>query len=399
MLRFLRNELREGGLDRIRDAYSRLLNNVTVVQIDIRDPASGPTIFDSLNSRQEPMTIGDLVRNGIFSIVASDDPDEVELIDRDHWQPFYKGFEFCGKDYFNSFFFPYGLIVNAALKKTDTYNFLQKRWKGQNPVEIIADLKLYQDPFMDLMCGTNCVEHAFDVAEALRRLFELQMPTSTLPFLMKLSMECKAGVIAAQNIVELLEVIESFLVRRAVCGIEPTGLHAVFKGLWQDLGGKFTSESVRGAISSHRTVTWPSDSDFRSAIEQRALYGASVTRYLLIEYDRSLGGDSPKDVPWIEHVMPQSPDDSWWNTIDREFHKRLVDVLANLIPLSKEMNKDLGNKAYSIKRDRYKRDAMWKSARDFSDRYDTWGVPELLERAAKLSQWGLQRWPHRGAGA
>jgi hypothetical protein len=42
---------------------------MSVVQIDIKDPTSGPKIFDSLNSRQEPMTVGDLIRNEIFSRV------------------------------------------------------------------------------------------------------------------------------------------------------------------------------------------------------------------------------------------------------------------------------------------------------------------------------------------
>jgi hypothetical protein len=56
---------------------------MSVVQIDIKDPTSGPKIFDSLNSRQEPMTVGDLIRNEIFSRVADEDPDEIERIDQD----------------------------------------------------------------------------------------------------------------------------------------------------------------------------------------------------------------------------------------------------------------------------------------------------------------------------
>ena len=39
------------------------------------------------------MTVGDLIRNEIFSRVIDEDPDGIERIDQDHWQPFYKKFE------------------------------------------------------------------------------------------------------------------------------------------------------------------------------------------------------------------------------------------------------------------------------------------------------------------
>jgi hypothetical protein len=42
----------------------------------------------------------------------------------------------------------------------------------------------------------------------------------------------------------VLDVVEAFLVRRAIVGHEPTGLHAVFKRLWADLAGDVSVASV-----------------------------------------------------------------------------------------------------------------------------------------------------------
>ena len=91
-IRFLKRQAKHEGLDRIHAIYRAILERMSVVQIDVKDPTNGPKIFDSLNSRQEPMTIGDLVRNEIFSRVADAEPDVLEEIDTNEWQPFYQRF-------------------------------------------------------------------------------------------------------------------------------------------------------------------------------------------------------------------------------------------------------------------------------------------------------------------
>ena len=91
--KFLRAQLHEGGIERVREIYTCMLQKMSVVQIDVQDPTNGPKIFDGLNSRQEPMTIGDIVRNDVFARVAIDNPEEATLIDAHHWQPFYEDFK------------------------------------------------------------------------------------------------------------------------------------------------------------------------------------------------------------------------------------------------------------------------------------------------------------------
>lgn len=391
--RFLKYEYEEGGIDRIRDIYDCLLNKVTIVQIDIKDPASGPAIFDSLNSRQEPMTIGDLVRNGIFARVANLDPDEIDDIDQDVWQPFYKDFENDGRNYFDSFFFPYGLTQDANLRKTDTYNFLQQKWSSENdPKKIIDELKVFQDPFMDLTCGTNRMGHPKSLAEGFLQLNKLGAPSSTLPFLMLLSAEIGQGTISEKDSTEVLAVVESFLVRRAVCGIEPTGLHAVFKRLWNDVKAEVTAVNVTKKISDHKTVTWPSDAEFMNALKTRALYGTAITPYLLAEYDVSLGGDVPKNIPWIEHILPRTPHKDWWDKFSKEDHELYKDTIANLIPLSSEMNRALSNGVYLKKRSKILEGSMYKSARKTVEDYEDWDLEAIKDRSSEIASWAVGRW-------
>lgn len=394
-VRFVRDEYAQGGIERVRAIYSKMLNNMSVVQIDVWDPTNGPKIFDSLNSRQEPMTIGDLIRNEIFSRVAHEHPDLIERVDAENWQPFYKKFDQGGRNLFDGYFFPYGLIGRPNLKKSDVYSALRKDWDGtESPEIIIAQLAEYQDPFIDLNRGSNLSGHPKGPAEAFRRLHLTGLPSSTLPFLMVVSKQASNGVLSEASAVEILELIESFLVRRATCGIEPTGLHAVFKRLWADCEGDYKAVRVAREIAKHKTVAWPSTQDFKECIATRNLFDTNITPFLILEYDKSLKGDSPNAVPWTEHVLPQNPDPEWFDYFSPEQHEAMKNRLANLLPLSSEMNRSVGNKGYSAKRQRYQDDAMFKSTRHFADKITVWDSNALEARGAELAEWAATRWPH-----
>lgn len=392
-VRFLDTEHENGGDQRIDDILRSLLNLMSVVQIDVKDPASGPKIFDSLNSKQEPMTIGDLVRNGIFSRVADEEPDLIERVEEEHWQPFYRGFEHDGKNAFDMFFFPYGLISDPNLTKSRVYSHLQREWERfEKPAEIIAELSRYQDGFMDLVMGTDRQGLGKEIFAAKRRLFDLGAPSSTLPFLMRLLGETAEGTVSTRNCLAILSLVEAFLVRRAIIGIEPTGLHAVFKRLWADCDGDYSKARVEQEMKKHRTVAWPKDEQVTAAIKGRELYGSTITKFLILEFDRSLEGDAPSDILEIEHVYPQRPVSEWEQSIPKVVGEKLRHTLANLLPLSSPMNKSIKNSIYETKQKRYREDSMFKSTRDFAQRYNKWTPEAIEERAESLALWANSRW-------
>ena len=173
-----------------------------------------------------------------------------------------------------------------------------------DPEAVVVDLATYQNAFLDLECGTNLQAHESKVAEAFQRLYDSGAPTSTYPFLMQLSNASKLGTLSSSSILSVLEVIESFLVRRAACGHEPTGLHTVFKRLWPSNPSSVSAQLVAHATKQYKTVVWPDDADVRSAVENRGLYGSSITSYVLQELNKARGGDQPTSGLWIEHVLP-----------------------------------------------------------------------------------------------
>ncbi len=210
---------------------------------------------------------------------------------------------------------------------------------------------------------------------------------------MQLSRALTVGDIPHPEGQEVLEIIESFLVRRAICGHEPTGLHAVFKRLWVDCGGTPTPDNVISEIKKHRTVVWPDDKAVREAMLTRKMYGAGITKYILLQYDLHLGGDQPSDSPWIEHVLPENPSKGWFLDFTKREHAMMKDRIANLIPLSEKMNTSLSNKPYDAKRATYLEDAMYKSARKLAQANKTWAPETIEKRGRKIARWAVKRWP------
>jgi hypothetical protein len=177
------------------------------------------------------MTTGDLVRNEIFSKTADESPALIEEIDQRSWQPFYKKFKSDREgSLFDSYFFPDGLIQDQYLRKSEVDAKLREKWRDtKDPELIVKVLAECQDAFLDVACGTNLQRHKKDVHQAFRLLYESGAPGSTYPFTMQLSNAIKNGLVQEGDGIEVLDLIASFLVRRPICGHEPTGLHAVFK--------------------------------------------------------------------------------------------------------------------------------------------------------------------------
>ncbi|MGV8858039.1 DUF262 domain-containing protein [Rhodoglobus sp.] len=391
--KFFRAQIAEGGVERIRLLYTCLLQKMSVVQIDVQDPTNGPKIFDSLNSRQEPMTIGDLVRNDVFTRVAIENPEEATTIETHNWQPFYAGFKLGDKNYFDDYFFPFGLIHEPNLRKSEVYTTLKKRWDGKNPIEVIDELHNYQNDFLDLVTSGNRTKSPVEISRRIDRLRLAKMPGSTFPFVMRLTRAAAEEEIDISDAIEILDVLDAFLTRRAICGHEPTGLHAVFKRLWQDCEGDITASRVTKEISEHKTVAWPDDALVQASVMNRPAYGTSITKYVLAQYEESLGGDKVDTDPWIEHVLPNSHSAAWASFTNKE-HDEKKDLLANLIPLSSAMNSSLGNAKYEKKRDRYANDSAFKTAREFSKAYETWSPSDLDNRSELLADWFIKRWAY-----
>lgn len=387
--RYLLENADKKGFERLEQIVDVVRNSMTFVFILLKDPGSATTVFEGLNDPGVPISVGDLVKNEIFSRIGYDEAPARNLHDNE-WVPFKEKFGGTLDDYF----FPYCVIFKTNTSRTEMFSELRKLWSGLEAGEIIKRLDAYSLPFLALEGRAPYIdEFGKPVSLAIRRLVELKHPSSTYPFLMRLLGEFKRGNVSKDDVLECIETLESFLVRRAICGIEPTGLLGLFRTMWSLAEEHPTKEKITSIILKRLTVEWPTDQRLAEAIRTRPIYGSSIARYAVLEYDRSQGGDHPGTQDFsIEHVMPRSHTDAWGEVISRVQHAKLKDLWANLVPLSNAMNGNVDKEPFPVKKAVFVNESMFASTRKLGAEHQKWDEEEIAKRSDVISTWAAKRW-------
>jgi len=167
---------------------------------------------------------------------------------------------------------------------------LKEKWKDLQAFEIIEDLKVHVATYNAVSSVDLAIARSLtaipEVNQYVERLNRMNAPSSVYPFLFRVIQALKAEAIPPQWAVANLRLIESFLVRRAFAGFEPTGLHAVFKNLWTETHGD--PDMLIQIIDENPTVQFPSDVEFVEFVKTRPLYGRRLATYIVLEYGRGV---------------------------------------------------------------------------------------------------------------
>lgn len=369
-----------------------LLEKLKFVQIVLGDNQDPHQVFDSLNAQGVRLENKDLIRNIVFQRLAGN-PADAEVLYRSRWVPLEQD---LGAR-FDAYFFPFALVHQPTVTKSTLLAALRDKWAQLSPNDIVEDLRTYVPVFNALTSedieSRNALTDSQDINELMWRLFRMSAPTSIYPFVLRVVSAYRDNELSEDWTRRNLLQIESFLVRRALAGFEPTGLHAVFKDLWSKTMGdplKFVEE-----IDRNPTVQFPDDAQFRRDILEKPLYGRRLAKYILAEYERGLlGGDPYPDVePTIDHVMPQELTDAWKAAITPEDHKALKDTWANLVPLSGPANAEKGRKPWPDVRTYFETETVFKTTKRLAQQNAAWGPDEIRARAGQLVLWATTRWP------
>ena len=402
-----RGALGEGAIDadelqRLRDNILHRLEVVTITLGSRHDPHE---VYERLNTRGRDLTEIDLVRNAVF-YTAGGDPDAARRIYENHWDPF----ESQLGDRQDAYWFPYAMIRVPQTTRARSYRDLVKYWRDhvtsdrqgeEQARKIIEDLREFLGGFRAVtgIADNTDGQVAHEVWEAITRLKQMDAPPVMYPFLMQLVQHHLRGTVSGSEVIAGIDVVDSFLVRRLFCGFGTQGIHAVFKTLW----GNVSDDLSRIADEiENRKLQFPDDDEFEQGIRTFALYRirGARRRYVLSEYERSFtAGDPPEPLPadvTADHLLPQSAEPGQWGNFTQDEKERLVHTWANLVPMSAVGGASKGAKSWEDQRKLMVDDlgTVYKSTRDVFDRWpDQWDAGTIDERADRLVDWALARWP------
>lgn len=391
-------------LEELRDDIVERLEFVEITLGIHHDPHE---VYERLNTAGEPLKVIDLVRNGVFLAVGGDS-DAAENIYAQHWEPFESE---LGLEHRDKYFFPYALIRDSSSTKASAYRRLKDYWESEavtNGVKgeiaakaIISDLREYMPAFHAVVGDRRPPSLADDVWRKITVLHRIDLPQPTYPYFMELVNSHLVGETIDEDFFAAIDVIDSFIVRRTLVGLSTTGIHTEFKDLWRRAGADLNLLMDR---LEARTIQFPDDAAFVTAIAEQPIYASARCKYLLTEYERGIeGGDTsewqPRDIT-VDHLMPQSAKKDGWGGVSKSDAERLADTWANLVPLTQKANSEKSNRSWDDTRRMMIDDpgygSVFKSTNEVFHEFEEWNAQTIELRANSLGNWALKRWPKPG---
>lgn len=386
--------------DKTKKLIETLLEKLKFVQIILGDDQEPQQVYDALNTTGIKLGSKDIIRNKVFQRI-SDYPDRAIAIYDTHWIPLENDLKISNQDRFEDYLFPFALVHKPTITKSNLVSALTERWKEWEPEKIVHDLRVFLPSFIALKSDEKVkretLTNSREINNWIEQIYKMRAPSSVYPFIFRLINDYNSGSLDEASTINNLKLIESFMVRRAFAGFEPTGLHAVFKDLYNKTNG--TPQAFIDTIDQNPTVQFPDDDKFEQDIRYSALYGRKLAKYILETYERDLrGGDPyPESINiTIDHIMPQQLTDEWRRIIIEDQHEKYLHVWANLVPLSGQANSERGRQSWESTRDFYLTETVFKTTKRLAQDNESWTIDSIINRSDHLVSWAINRWQKSG---
>jgi hypothetical protein len=217
-----------------------------------------------------------------------------------------------------------------------------------------------------------------------------------------------------QNAPEIEQVctdLESFFVRRVVCGLTPKNYNRLFSEIVGKLreSKDFSAAAIRKflLLQTAEISRWPTDDEFKRSWTALAFYKRikrDVARMILEGIDAGFFTDKTEQLQikaklTIEHLMPQEWEKHWPLPVTdsheeavRRRNERLHTV-GNLTLLTKKLNPAVSNGAWKEKRVEILKHSAVNMNRQFQN-VESWDECQITERTVAMFDVARKIWPY-----
>ncbi len=341
------------------------LQRLIVVEISLEREKDNPQlIFESLNSTGLKLTQADLIRN---YILMGQTPERQTSLYNQHWYPMEQRF---GSDYaarFDRFMRDYLTIKLGRIPNIDdVYEEFKKymREKQLHVGDVVKNIDEYSQYYAALSFVR--VDDA-DLAGAIRDLQTIKVEVA-YPFLMECLRLYQAHHLTRTDMIRIIRLAQSYVFRRAICGIPTNSLNKTFANLSRDMEDSellarfgFTIESsfitrLEAALldkDSYRR--FPNDDEFQRELLAKDINNFRNRNYLLYNLQAVQGDDlSVIERLNVSQIIPTAaPLPLVWQTeLGTEWETIQVLQRNRLSNLTLVHTSDDENSSFALKRDR-----------------------------------------------
>jgi hypothetical protein len=258
-------------------------------------------------------------------------------------------------------------------------------------IDIFNQITKPQDP--------NCKHPNKEINNLLIKIERTNM-ASSIPFILAILREQKAGNLNDPDAIAILTVLLVLLVRRKICELKTVKYDVFFPSLLSKIinepdKAKAFKDQIR------KEDLWVSNQEFEDAFIFKSLYKQTeleFVRLVLQEIDKIMQshGQLPdySSINTIEHVMPQTLDDEWKLYLGTEAGdlnlERIKNSIGNLCLISRAANSFVGQDPFEKKKNSYT--DVSALTRDLKGRSEKWNMQAIKKRSKDLAEKALRIW-------
>ncbi len=386
------------------EAVYRGVARLNVVDVMLDRTVDNPQlVFESMNSTGIALRPSDLVRN--YLLMGLPESEQTWLY-AEHWSRIEVLFRTSGSA-FDSFLRDYMALrqrLTQQIRQDRIYDEFKSFWdpEAATPLEeLLADMARVARTYASFL-GVAPMQRPW-LADAMGNMRSLNTTQGLL--IMRLYRFHETERLGQDEFVRAVVLIESYLLRRAVLGLQTRNYWSVFARIAHDLVPEAPFESLQVALARLRgNYRFPNDEEFRRGLQEHDLYGLRVCKHLLDRLENA-GYQEPSPVQnfSIEHIMPQDITDvPQWQTMLggawAEEHGTWLHRLGNLTLTA--YNSAYSNRPFDEKQvvDGGFRHSAVRLNEDVRDAAQ-WTDIEIRNRGERLAARALQVWPHHEADA
>ncbi len=389
------------------DLILRGLNRLIFVEISLeRDKDDPQRIFESLNSTGLDLSQSDLIRNFILMDLPPKDQNRIfETI----WNPIEENAKDLVKqsslvsDYIRDYLTLRNKKIPNKNKVYAEFKNLYSNKKNEaykQELENIKSLSVHYKKFVN-----PSVVSDLEIRKELEYINRLEINVA-YPFLLQVFEDAENGLIGKNELIKLLQLIQSYAWRRFIVGLPTNALNKIFMSLYADVDTEEYYDSIaRVLLKKKGSAKFPSNEDLKTALRDKDLYNTQPkNRNYLFELLENFNNrefvDTANEYITIEHIFPRNPNEDWNSALSPEdyflFKEKHLNTIGNLT-LSGN-NSALGNKSFLSKKEMningnkqgYRYSRLWLNA--FLQSIDTWNISKYEERLNIIYERFIKIW-------
>jgi len=368
-------------------------------------------IFETLNSLGKPLTLSDLVRNFVLLNMESDKQSDIyEKI----WHPKIEEILYQNTSKFFRDYLQYKTASSLKVVSDNNTKELYQQFKDFVDAEfdshsdfikdIVRFVKCYKWIITEVVNDSISSNNTNDriIKELLRNIFHDIKAEAFKPFVLGLLEYHQYTVnnikLSDETLISTLQTIRTYLIRRRILGLtqgENKNIVTLSKKIESISNG--TVSMLELLTTMFYRLRLPNDNEMKNTLTSMNFYeGLKQYSKLILgkieEHNTKVAVDFRNKKVTIEHIMPQTLEDSWKVELGEhynEIHKTYLHNIGNLILT--EFNSEIGNKSFEEKKRKLATSSL-NYRLDVINR-NTWNEDSIKEHQLNMVKWFLTTFP------